>query len=82
MNQEIYCSVDNCHYWGTGNHCIANKILVTVDAYADRMPDTMDAPQASTAPQTPANSCMETCCKTFVHKGRPETRIDGVTKQG
>lgn len=81
MNQEIYCSVNSCHYWDSGNHCKAQKIMVTSDSMGDTMPDTFDAPQASTAAQTPADSCMETCCKTFARKGAKEANMDGVYKQ-
>ncbi|MCL4441590.1 MAG: DUF1540 domain-containing protein [Firmicutes bacterium] len=81
MNQEIYCSVNSCHYWNSGNHCKANKIFVVSDNAGDSMPDTYDAPMASTAPSTPVNTCMETCCKTFVLKGKPEINVDGVLKQ-
>ncbi len=81
MNQEIYCSVNSCHYWDSGNHCKANKIMVTSDSMGDSMPDSFDAPQASTAAQTPVDSCMETCCKTFVRKGADELKMDGVYKQ-
>lgn len=79
--QEIYCTVNNCHYWNQGNHCKANKIMVTSDSMGDTMPDTFDAPQASTAQQTPCNTCMETCCKSFVQAGKPETNVDGIYKQ-
>jgi len=81
MNQEIYCSVDTCHYWEKGNYCKANKIMVTSDAAGDSMPDNFDAPQASMAAPTPANTCMETACKTFVPKQSNNINADGVYKQ-
>lgn len=63
MQQHIHCSVDNCHYWTSGNKCAASEILVTSDSFAQKAPDTIDAPKATTLDTTPANSCMETCCK-------------------
>lgn len=81
MNQEIYCSVNSCHYWSSGNRCKANKIMVTADSFADRTPDSFDALQASTAPQTSANHCLETCCKSFVPKGSNQINADGIYKQ-
>jgi len=81
VNQEIYCSVSSCHYWDSGNHCKANKIFVVSDDLGVQEPDTYDVMQASTAPQTPTNNCMETCCKTFVLKGKPEVKVDGAYKQ-
>jgi|GEM_PF-253294 len=82
VNQEIYCSVNSCHYWDSGNHCKANKIFVVSDSVGDSMPDNFDVMQASTAPATPTDTCMETCCKTFVRKGSPEVNVDGAYKQG
>ena len=81
MQQEIYCTVNNCHYWSQGNHCGANKILVTSDSMGRTMPDTWDAPQATNAQATPCGQCMETCCKSFVQAGKPETGVDGIYKQ-
>lgn len=78
--QQIMCSVDSCHYWESGNHCGADMIMVTADSMADPAPDTVDAPQASTMPATPAEHCMETCCKTFTLKGSRRERMDGVIK--
>lgn len=62
---EVYCTVNTCDYWGQGNHCFAQKILITRDSAGDQWPDSVDAPQASTLPPTPAENCMATCCKTF-----------------
>lgn len=77
---EVYCTVNNCDYWGAGNHCIASKILITHDETADKWPDHVDAPQASNLQHTPADTCMETACKTFRHrdsKGGPNLHYKG-----
>lgn len=80
MNQHIHCSVNNCHYWEQGNKCHANEIVVTSDSFGSSMPERIDATQASSMSATPAESCMETCCKTFVEKGSGSIELDGVTK--
>lgn len=77
----IMCSVDNCHYWSQGNVCQANKIMVTSDQVGESAPDSFDAPQASTASPTPVNSCMSTCCKTFVESNSQKINQDGVYKK-
>ncbi len=78
---RIRCSVNNCHYWGQGNDCLASEIMVTTDASGNATPDSFDAPQASTAGPTPASTCMETCCKTFVREGdKSAHRVDGVVE--
>lgn len=69
MKLEVYCTVDNCHYWASGNQCHASEILVTADSMADQAADAIDAPQGGTLGTTPVNNCMETACKTFVSTG-------------
>ncbi|MFA5535657.1 MAG: DUF1540 domain-containing protein [Bacillota bacterium] len=80
MQQSIHCSVDNCHYWHEGNRCHADQIMVTADTIGASMPDSFDALQAANAPSTPVNSCMETCCKSFVQKGSQSIRMDGLKR--
>lgn len=80
-NQHIRCSIDNCHYWGQGNQCNAQEIVVTSNAMADALPDPIDAPQADQLAQSPVNKCTESCCKTFVVKGAYDVFADGVRKQ-
>jgi hypothetical protein len=77
---NIYCSVSNCHYWKKGNMCDANQIMVTSDDMAGWEPDSFDAPEHSEFDHTPVDSCMETCCKTFVEKGSGKEKDDGVTR--
>lgn len=77
--QHIHCLVDNCHYWGQGNMCNANEIIVTSDSFGAGQPNEVDAKRAKSLDPTPAGSCMETCCKTFVSK-QGETKVDGVRK--
>ena len=78
VQQHIHCSVSNCHYWALGNMCHANEILVTSDSLSDTLPDRIDAPAAAQIQQTPVNTCMDSCCKTFVPKGSGKVNVDGV----
>ncbi len=78
--QHIHCTVNTCHYYGQGNKCLANEIVVVNDQFGNAQPDNVDATQASTFPPTPADTCMQTCCKSFVHKGSAQINADGVTK--
>ncbi|MCG0239730.1 MAG: DUF1540 domain-containing protein [Firmicutes bacterium] len=66
---EVYCTVSSCDYWGQGNHCFAEKILVVSDAAASDWPDSIDAPGAQMLPTTPVQHCMATACKTFRPRG-------------
>ncbi|HHY14683.1 MAG TPA: DUF1540 domain-containing protein [Firmicutes bacterium] len=80
MVQNVHCSVNNCHYWTRGNVCGASQIMITADTVGYEMPDSFDAPQASQAPASPVDSCMETCCKTFTPKDSTHIEDDGVYK--
>lgn len=77
---NIYCSVSNCHYWKTGNYCTANEIMVCSDSQAASAPDNFDATNHSQFQMAPVNTCMESCCKTFVEKGSQQVNADGVYK--
>ena len=78
---KVYCTVNNCHYWGSGNLCMANEILVTNDQLGATAGDFVDAPMAGSLSSTPTQTCMETCCKTFAVHGSPQSRSDRVTRR-
>jgi hypothetical protein len=80
MTQHIHCLVNDCHYWGQGNKCRANEIIVTSDEFGDQQPDRIDATMAAQLEATPAGSCMATCCKTFVPKGSGMANMDGIKR--
>lgn len=75
---EIYCSVNTCQYWGEGNKCLAKEIMVMSDAAASNLPDNVDATMHQSIQPTPTNTCMETCCKTFVPKGSGRAQADDI----
>lgn len=76
MKLDVYCTVNNCHYWADRNQCRADRILVTADSFANQAPDTVDAPQSGNLTATPVNRAMETACKTFVPKNAPQATIN------
>ncbi|TYO94910.1 DUF1540 domain-containing protein [Desulfallas thermosapovorans] len=80
MNQHIHCIINNCHYWEKGNKCSANEILVASDAFGTNQPDSFDATMAKQLTPTAADSCMATCCKTFVPKNSDKINSDNITK--
>ncbi|MDD4170220.1 MAG: DUF1540 domain-containing protein [Desulfotomaculaceae bacterium] len=77
MNQHIHCIVSDCHYYSTGNKCSANEIVVVSDQFGASQPDSVDASMASELTPGQASTCMETCCKTFVHKNSDKINADG-----
>jgi hypothetical protein len=68
----VRCTVNNCWYWARDNYCGADTILITTDSAGRRYPEGVDAAQTSMIVndigETPAESCMETACKTFKRK--------------
>ncbi|HBX22843.1 MAG TPA: DUF1540 domain-containing protein [Desulfotomaculum sp.] len=81
MNQQhIHCLVDTCHYYAQGNKCVANEIMVTNDEFGSQQPDRIDAAMAKQLSPTPADTCMATCCKTFVPKNSNKINADSVQK--
>lgn len=62
---EVYCTVQNCDYWGKNNHCLAEKILIVTDEQASAWPDSVDAPAGAKLESSEAETCMATACKTF-----------------
>ncbi|WP_366922545.1 DUF1540 domain-containing protein [Metallumcola ferriviriculae] len=78
---KIHCTVNNCHYYKQGNICDASEILVTSDQIGATLPDNADATQAQNMGVTPTNTCMETCCKSFVHQNSAQTNVDGIIRK-
>ena len=78
---QIFCSVSNCHYYGQGNLCKAERIMVTSDTMSQNLSPNIDAPNADQITQTPVTKSLETCCKTFVHKNDFYQNTDGVLKK-
>ncbi len=81
MNQDIHCLVNNCHYWSNGNMCDAEEIIVTHDSFGANQSDRIDAKMAKQLTPTPADTCMSTCCKTFISSGSSEIKMDGVKRK-
>lgn len=64
MGQEIGCTVDTCTYWGAGNRCVAERIMVRLNAAAARV-------EFGALGQKPeARTSEETMCQTFRPKNR------------
>lgn len=80
MTQHIHCIVNNCHYWKQGNMCVANEILVATDQFGASQPDNVDCSMAKQLTPQSAETCMETCCKSYVPKNSNKISQDGVKK--
>ncbi|MHB1128045.1 MAG: DUF1540 domain-containing protein [Bacillota bacterium] len=80
INQHIHCIVNDCHYWGQGNACKANEILIATDNFGSKQPDRVDASMATNLKPEQAGSCMATCCKTYVTHGSDKIGADGIKK--
>ncbi|GAB6138555.1 DUF1540 domain-containing protein [Halanaerobaculum tunisiense] len=59
---EIACNVKNCHYWGQGNVCQADKIQVSnIDYSTDMEAGSFNQP-------APSSNSHETQCVSFKPK--------------
>lgn len=81
FNVNVRCTVDNCHYWAEGRGCVASEILVTSDNVGAREGEDIDAPVAGVVDLTPAEKCMDTCCKTFIKKTSGKKKMDDVSRR-
>ncbi|GAA4717431.1 DUF1540 domain-containing protein [Brevibacillus fulvus] len=66
----VKCSVANCGYWGEGNNCNADMIMVEIDkhANADFKEEFAVEYEHSSTHQDVARTSAQTCCHTFKPK--------------
>ncbi|WP_147534624.1 DUF1540 domain-containing protein [Bacillus marasmi] len=66
-NVEVSCAISNCTFYGKGNVCTADKIMVELDQHANY--DTEFSSELGEKNHIDkANSSTQTCCKTFKPK--------------
>ncbi len=72
MPTVVKCSVSNCTYWGEGNKCVADMIMVEVDQHSrkDFNAEFANEYAYDTEHQDAASSSRETCCHTFKPKNK------------
>lgn len=61
---EVSCSIANCAYYGEGNVCTADKIVVELDRHANYDTE-MSVELTEKNHIDVADTSKETCCKTF-----------------
>ncbi|MEH7158791.1 DUF1540 domain-containing protein [Neobacillus drentensis] len=66
-NVEVSCSISNCLFYGKGNVCTAEKIMVEHDNHA-RYDTEMSSELGEKNHTDYAGHSAETCCKTFKKK--------------
>jgi hypothetical protein len=66
MQQTIRCSVSNCNYYGEGNYCQADAIVVHSDSAGhDNGMEQVTSSVTNNEVQSSATKSSETCCETF-----------------
>lgn len=67
MPTIVKCSVANCTYWGEGNNCNADMIMVEVDSHAraNFKEEFAGEYEHATEHKDKASTSAETCCHTF-----------------
>jgi len=70
----VKCSVSNCTYWGQGNNCEADMIMVEIDRHANKSFDAefADEYRYDSEHTDAASSSAETCCHTFKPKNQAQ----------
>ncbi|MEH7087009.1 DUF1540 domain-containing protein [Neobacillus drentensis] len=66
---EVACSIANCSFYGEGNVCTADKIMVEIDNHA-RYDTEFSSELGEKNHVDTAGTSAETCCKTFKPKKR------------
>lgn len=61
---EVSCAISNCTYYGEGNICTAEKIMVELDNHS-RYDTEMSSELDEKNHIDEASKSAETCCKTF-----------------
>ncbi|WP_442599842.1 DUF1540 domain-containing protein [Neobacillus sp. D3-1R] len=61
---EVSCAISNCTFYGQGNICTAEKIMVEMDNHA-RYDTEMSSELTEKNHQDEVRHSAETCCKTF-----------------
>jgi hypothetical protein len=63
----VKCNVSNCEYWGDGNNCTAEAILVEIDPHADHdyEMDVDGTLHGNAQHKDAAKDIANTCCHTF-----------------
>lgn len=62
----VKCSVSNCTYWGSGNICTADAIMVEIDRHARAsFREEIGEIQVDSGHKDVAQSSSDTCCHTF-----------------
>lgn len=70
MKPIVKCSVANCQYWGQGNDCKADAIMIEVDKHANMKFDAEFAGESfDSEHKDSADGSAGTCCHTFKPKG-------------
>lgn len=65
----VSCSVSNCKFWEDGNKCVAESILIEIDAHANREFDMETGSLiGEDRHRDYAASVSSTCCHTFTPK--------------
>ena len=72
-NQQVGCIVSDCYYYGKGNKCKANNILVTTNNFAEynQKADLGFETASELSPQE-AGSSIKTSCLTY----KPANAVD------
>ncbi|WP_068775147.1 DUF1540 domain-containing protein [Paenibacillus sp. FJAT-26967] len=68
---EVKCAVSNCAYWGQGNNCRADVIMIETDKHASADLSSEFAGETfDVNHKDKASNAANTCCHTFKEKNK------------
>ncbi|GGD71296.1 DUF1540 domain-containing protein [Paenibacillus nasutitermitis] len=68
MPKGVSCSVANCSFWGQGNQCNADQIMIDIDSHAHMDYKSEFAGDLQENHKDSAVESGSTCCHTFKPK--------------
>ncbi|MGM0470722.1 MAG: DUF1540 domain-containing protein [Bacillota bacterium] len=81
MKSHVHCTVDNCKWFQEPNLCIAEKLLIVSDEFAQDLPNEIDVAETNQIVNdkgySPVSDCAQSCCKTFVPRDDYDAGLGG-----
>ena len=85
QQSHVHCTVDNCKWWGEEDVCVADKLLVVSDDFAEDLPNEQDVEETeeivNQMGRSPITDCTQSCCKTFVPRDQYDAGLAGTNPQ-
>lgn len=75
--QDISCIVNDCYYYGKGNKCQADHILVTTDNFTAQNSGSLNYESSKELTPQKAGASTDTACKTYKPRNSSDVPVGG-----